>query len=298
MVIHPDALGTAWFWLVILSIKANKSGGSPMSQFNTIMDIFKLLEKSNCRQCGKKTCLAFAAAVFDGSLPLGDCPRVPPEVAEKYGMQPKKRKNNEPEIEKQLAELNAELMAIDLAETARRIGATYDGSKLTLKIMGKDFRLDAEGNISTDIHVNPWVAIPILNYILRCKGTPVKSEWVPLRELPSGKDFSRLFSQRCEKPMKKIADSYPELFADLVDIFNGQSVDHHYQSDIALVLHPLPLVPLLICYWHAEGGMGSEMNLFFDATAEDNLSIGGIYALGTGITRMFEKLALRHGVGD
>jgi hypothetical protein len=62
-----------------------------------------------------------------------------------------------------------------------------------------------------------------------------------------------------------------------------------------MVLYPLPLVPLLICYWHPEEGMGSNLILFFDATAEDNLGIGGLYALGTGITRMFEKLALRHG---
>jgi hypothetical protein len=161
--------------------------------------------------------------------------------------------------------------------------------------MGKDFGVDAAGNMVTDIHVNPWVTIPILNYILDCKGTPVKGEWVPLRELPSGKDWHRLFGQRCEKPLKKIADSYTDLFTDLADIFNGQPVDGHYQSDVALVLHPLPLVPLLICYWHAEAGMGSDLNLFFDASAEDNLGIGGIYALGTGITRMFEKLALRHG---
>ena len=30
-------------------------------------------------------------------------------------------------------------------------------------------------------------------------------------------------------------------------------------------------------------------------SAEDNLGIEGIYALGTGITRMFERLAMRHG---
>ena len=43
--------------------------------------------------------------------------------------------------------------------------------------------------------------------------------------------------------------------------------------------------------------MASNLNLFFDATAEDNLGIEGIFALGTGITRMFERLALRHGQG-
>jgi ArsR family metal-binding transcriptional regulator len=35
-----------------------------MEAFPNVMAIFKLLEKSNCRQCNEATCLAFAAAVF------------------------------------------------------------------------------------------------------------------------------------------------------------------------------------------------------------------------------------------
>jgi hypothetical protein len=238
-----------------------------MSEFKTLMDIFKLLEKTNCRKCDEKTCLAFAAAVFKGDRPLSDCPQIAPETARMHGGQPKKQIDNELEIEQQLADLREKLTKIDFAEAAKRVAAIYDGTRLVLKIMGKDFGVDAVGKIYTDIHVNPWVAIPILNYILYCKGAP----------------------------MKKIADSCAELFSDLVDIFNGRPVDGHYQSDVALVLHPLPLVPLLICYWHPEEGMASELNLFFDASAEENLGIGGIYALGAGITRMFERLAVRHG---
>ena len=266
-----------------------------MSQFNTVMDVFKLLEKSNCRKCNQKTCLAFAASVFNGSRPLSDCPQVATDVARFYSNQPKQSPASGFDVDQQLAELKAKLKDIDFAGRARRIGARLEGERLVLKIMGKDFKVDPEGTVSTDIHTNPWVTIPILNYILYCKGTSVSGQWVSMRELPSGKDWYRLFGQRCEKPMKKVADTYADLFADLVDIFNGQPVDNHYQSDVALVLHPLPRVPMLICYWHAEDGMASDLNLFFDASAEDNLGIGGIYALGTGITRMFEKLSLRHG---
>jgi hypothetical protein len=267
-----------------------------MSQFKNLMEIFKLLEKTNCRKCDEKTCLAFAAAVFDGNRPLSDCPHVPPEIVAMYGgVQPKKPTDNEIEVEKQLAELRARLAEIDFAEAAQRIGAAYDGRRLVVKVMGKDFGLDPTGKIHTDIHVHPWVTIPILNYVLDCKGAPVRGQWMPLRELPGGQDWYRLFGQRCEKPMKQIADSYADLFVDLVDIFNGRPVNGHFQSDVALVLHPLPLVPLLICYWRAEEGMESNLNLFFDASAGDNLGIDGIYALGAGITRMFEKLALRHG---
>jgi hypothetical protein len=125
---------------------------------------------------------------------------------------------------------------------------------------------------------------------------PVSGKWVPFREHKGGKKWHRLFGQRCEKPLKKIADTYTDLFNDMLHIFNGRQVENHYQSDISLVLHPLPLVPILICYWKPEDGLESSLNIFFDSTAEDNLNIESIYALATGLVRMFEKVTLTHGL--
>ncbi len=269
-----------------------------MPRFNNLMEVLKLLEKSNCRKCNEKTCMAFAAAVFSGRRPLSDCPQLDPQIAEQYADQPGKQANIEQQTSNLLAELKSRLDEVDFEGAAKRTHGVYDGKKLVLKIMGKDFGVDKAGTIYSDIHANPWVTGPILNYILHCKGVPERGKWVPLRELPSGMDWYRLFGQTCEKPMKKVADAYPELFSDLVVLFNGKPAESQFQADIALVLYPLPLVPLLICYWHAEDGMESNFNLFFDASAEDNLGIDGLYGLGTGITRMFEKLALRHGISS
>ena len=267
-----------------------------MAQFKTLMDVLKLLEKSNCRKCGEKTCMVFAANVFKGNRLLAECPQVPAEIACKYTAQPKKAEPIDQDREKQLAELKTKFMQQDLQETAARIGAVYDGTKLIIRIMGKKVEVDSSGKVATDIHTTPWMMVPLFNYILTCKGMPTGNRWIPLRELPSGKDWYRLFGQTCEKPMKKVADTYPDLFSDLVEMFNGQPVQDHYQSDVALVLHPLPLVPILICYWQPDEGLESDLNVYFDDSAEDNLGIEGIYSLSTGITRMFEKLALSHGI--
>ncbi|MCP4147099.1 MAG: DUF3786 domain-containing protein, partial [bacterium] len=97
-----------------------------------------------------------------------------------------------------------------------------------------------------------------------------------------------------EKPLKKVADNYTGLFNDVLELFNGKKVENHYDSDISLVLHPLPKVPVLICYWEPEDGLASDLNLFFDSTAEDNLNIEALYTLGVGLTMMFEKITLRH----
>ena len=95
--------------------------------------------------------------------------------------------------------------------------------------------------------------------------------------------------------MKKVADTYTDLFEDMIHLFNGRQVDNHYSSDISLVLHPLPKVPLLICYWRPEDDLASDLNIFFDSNAEENLNIESIYTLSAGLVIMFEKLALRHG---
>ena len=269
-----------------------------MVQLNSPMDVFKLLDKSNCRKCHKPTCLAFAAAVFKGEKQLDECPSLESEVIEQYGGKVANQLTSlEKEQEKAVEALKQKITTMDLSSAARKLGATFSGGKLTIKCLGKDFSVDTNGSLMTDIHVHSWITIPVLNYIIGGSGIPVSGNWVPFRELAGGKTWHRLFEHRCEKPLKKVADSYTGLFADMIRLFEGRPVENHYASDISLVLHPLPRVPILICYWKPEDGLASGLNIFFDSTAEQNLNIESIFTLGTGLTIMFEKLALRHGGG-
>jgi len=49
----------------------------------TGIEIFKLLAKTNCKECGFPTCLAFAMALASGKAELDKCPSVSDEVREK-----------------------------------------------------------------------------------------------------------------------------------------------------------------------------------------------------------------------
>ena len=44
------------------------------------LDIYKLLPKTNCRQCGLPTCLAFAMQLAKKTLPLEKCPFISAEA--------------------------------------------------------------------------------------------------------------------------------------------------------------------------------------------------------------------------
>lgn len=263
-----------------------------------VMEIFKLLDKSNCRECGEKTCLAFASAVFQGRKNIEECPRLDEKVCADFFFKKEKQTLIENNQEENLKILKNKITRIDLAKRAEEIKAKFSGNKLALKIFGKEFSVDQHGQLYSDIHVNLWVAIPFFYYILYGKGMPVSGEWVSFRELKDGPPRHNFFQKRCEEPMKQLADRYPDLFNDIVRIFGGKKVEQQYQSDISVVLYPFPRVPIMLCYWKAEDGLDSSLNIFFDKTADKNLNSEVIFTMGSGITQMFEKIIRKHGFQD
>jgi hypothetical protein len=237
--------------------------------------------------------MAFSAAVIQGQKRLADCPHLDDDAIARFEGKTGKRSPAEKKQEELLESLKGKIAALDFSTRAERIGAGIRDGKLVVKCLGREFEIDARGNIESQCHTHVWFSIPLLNYVLLGKGQAPAGEWVPFRLLNNGAAGSPLFEQRCEKPLKHIADTHTELFEDLIDIFNGTPSDN-FDSDISVVLFPFPKVPLLICYWRPEGELESQLHIFFDSTAEENLNIQTIAALGTGLASMLEKIMLKH----
>jgi hypothetical protein len=266
-----------------------------MSKPKNAAEVFRLLDKSNCRKCGELTCLAFAGAVFLGQKKLQECPKLAREDIERYSGKPDPQKAEETTRDAYLKKLKSEIVRLDLPTVAERVGGVFSDDKLTLKVLGKDFSVDTQGNLFSEIHINPWVAIPFLTYIIQGEGCQASGQWVSFRELRGGRAQYPLFQKRCEESIKRVADGYPELFNDIIHLFSARRVEPQFQSDISVVLLPLSRVPVMICYWLPEESLGSSLNIFFDETADRNLDIGSVFMLGTGLAEMFRKIALRHG---
>jgi len=165
---------------------------------------------------------------------------------------------------------------------------------LTIKCLGKDFTVDSEGNIISDCHINEWVMVPLLNYIIHSAGNDLSGKWISFRELSKETVWGSYFEYRVEKPLKQLTDTHPDLIEDMIGIFGGKQVENSFSSDISLVLHPLPKVPMLLCYTKPEEDIESKLNIFFDSSAEDNLRIDSIYRLCVGLLVMFQKITSRH----
>lgn len=265
-----------------------------MAQINNPLELYKLLPKSNCKLCGLATCLAFAAEVIKGQKSLDKCPHLENNIIEELDEKIIRQATPEELLKQILEPLQKEIVEIDFSASLERLGATLSGDKLTIKCLGKDFTVDSEGNMISDCHVNEWVTVPLLNYIIYSAGNDLSGKWVPFRELSNETIWNSYFEHKFEKPLKQLTDTHPDLIEDMICIFSGKQVENSFSSDISLVLHPLPKVPMLICYTKAEEDLESKLNVFFDTTAKDNLNIDSIYRLCVGILMMFQKITSRH----
>ena len=191
-------------------------------QMKNAMEIFKVLPRTNCRDCHVPTCLAFAAAVFKGEKNLEECPHVDKTVIEAFSHCNSDAQALDSEEEREFTQLKEKVAQVDLASSAERLGGKFFGDALTLKVLGKDFRVDSKGNITSECHVHRWVTTPILGYVISCAGKPISGNWAPLRELKNGAVWAGLFGQRCEKPLKQVADAHPDMFEFMVQIFSAK----------------------------------------------------------------------------
>lgn len=273
-------------------------------RINNPMEIFRHLPHTNCRQCNEKTCLAFSVEVFKGRKQLSRCPYVKADMIDRLsgdtGVPDDISVVNtiDEDMDAAVDRLKQKIAQTDLAAAAGRIGAVYSENILLIRVFDKPFSIDAHGNILTQLHLNPWILFPVLNYVLNSEGRAFSGKWAPFRELSGGRDRYPIFKKRVENPMKTIADADPALFSDILEFFLGKNAQHIIDADISMILHPLPKVPVMICYTLPEEGIESGLSLLFDAQADKNLDMDSFYTLSAGIVNMFEKIAARNAVGS
>ena len=260
-----------------------------------VLDIYRLLDRSNCGACGLKSCMAFAAAAAQGSRKLKDCPHLMQAAAEAGSAPPAERGisgRRPPEMPEGLKE---RIAAVDFVASQGRLGARLVDGRLAVKCLGRDFLIDHNGALTSESHVNFWVHVPLLGYVLNCRGREPTGEWVKFDQLRDALSRSDFFTIRCENELKRLADEHGDLFFDILGLFGREAPELGFAADRVFRFFPLPRVPFLLSYTAADGTFGSTLSLYFDRATDDNLDVESLFVLGMGLVEMFKRITARHG---
>lgn len=257
------------------------------------LEIYKLLPRTNCRDCGQPSCMAFAHALLREEASLESCPHLDKDTTGKLA--DILRENTPQEGFRDTIEaLRQKVSKLDLSKIAENLGARYEDGRLYITCLGKEFTVLDSGQLESVCHVNVWVELMLLNYCAHGGKGELTGKWISYGQLKSAAPTAPYFERRTEEPLRAIADSHTGMFKDLMEIFGGKVIDG-FDTDYSVVIHPLPKVPFLVLYTGAhEEGFDSRLRILLDSTATTFVPKEAITYIGRGIVEMFKKIASKH----
>ncbi len=268
-----------------------------------VVDIYKDLPRTNCGDCGKGACFAFATAVYLEAFPLERCPHLG-EVSRREmearldGSREAGAGRRPSSSEQALRSLLAALSDADLAESAAASGAEHvPGSApgveeaVIVRFLGAMYRVTRlDVTAETGDPPSVWVKVLLLIYLTRATesarasgrgaGAPERAPtagaegataaaWLGYRDLPNTLSKAQTFEACVARIAERFADAAPALETAATAI-GGRRVDAG-PADIGYRIDVLPRVPMLLLVWHPEEGFPAHGSLLLDRSALDYL---------------------------
>jgi hypothetical protein len=255
----------------------------------SVVDLYvKILPRTNCKDCGFPTCIAFAGMVVSEKLPLKNCPHIDPnllapaqeELNEQYALGKWLKKDMAAES---LSLAKEKTASMALEDIARRIGASLGAHDGPLKgidhivlpyfnrtvLISKDRVTDSTGG---DLTRNEQTVI----YIHMASGGTTS----PTGNMKSFKEFpntvSKIVSMRdqVETPLKETFSARRQALEIACKKTGGTNVKDRYESlDLAFQFRVFPKIFITLLFWDASEGFGADVKLLFDETILDHLDI-------------------------
>jgi hypothetical protein len=232
--------------------------------------------KSNCRECGFPTCLAFAAAVCATGVDIGKCQYIDRDGLE---IEVAGVELEEASRERDLAlveHLKGKVAGYDLAELAPKIGAGFRDGAIHFMYLGQQVVLGKEGiSLAGKEPEDPRDQILLYNYAHSGGGRQPDDEWIGMESLPNSIAKVRTLATYCEAPLTRLFTG--RRFRDLDDGIaraGGQGVDDQ-TADLALQFQVLPFIPQRVLFWEeeVEEGFEAKVKILYDHNVLDFLDI-------------------------
>ncbi len=263
-----------------------------------VLDIYRDLPRTNCGDCGKGSCFAFASSVYLEGTALDLCPHL--EGEQRAAMEERLRAGREQgegkkpaSAEQALVFLRGKMAEVDLEEVAARSGARYRSGPpeaLEVAFLGTPHSATRDDVTAADgAPPTIWVKIFLLIYFTRASGAPPAGEWVAYRELPNTVSKAKSFDACAARVAEAFSGRLAELEAAARRL-GGEALAFG-SADRAFRFRALPRVELLLLFWEREEEFPARASLLVDRGVLDYLDQEALVFLA-------EAFAARLGGGD
>jgi len=180
-----------------------------------------------------------------------------------------------------------ELAELDPDDVCRRSGAGWTGASYQIRLLGEDYLLTpgerrmvraevaSRGEEEVGSSEHSFVAV---HYLLNARDLPPSGELVGASELKGGKLF---FSAGAHSPdfssLEEVFVASPQAVGRAAEALDGGEVTH---GDAAVEVRALPRLTVSFIFWREDEEFPANVSMLFDRTADRQLPLDVILALG------------------
>jgi hypothetical protein len=256
-------------------------------------DIYKnILPKTNCGDCGIRSCFTFATLVVTSKVPLSNCPHIGPELVLKYQQDLDTQHAAGTFVKKDIAKEALEwakkrCSSMRIEDLPGRIGGNVkkiDGKEvLEIPYFLESVFISADGITKQDgSELSRLEQVFIYNHMAQGGTSQPAGKWISLQDLPNSTPKIHSIITYVENPLvKKFSGKKDALLAAGRRIGGTKTDGLNSTADLGIQFKPLPCIPLLLLFWDAvpEEGFEAQIKLLFDETIQEHLDIESIVFL-------------------
>lgn len=259
----------------------------------SVVDLYRdILPKTNCRECGFATCLAFASMVVSEKHPLKNCPHLDTETLDRCNSELTAQYAEGKWLKRDMAAdallwAKEKAASMKLADLPKRIGGELekrDGDTVLVLPYFDTKVVIGENDISKATGPELTRYEKVLLYIHMAQGgsaTPT-GVWKGLVEFPNTISKMKSMEDSVEAPIIDIFAGKKELFITAGEKAGAKNISDEVDStDVAFEFQPLPKVPVRVVFWDQieEDGIDAKVKFLFDETITNHLDIESIMFL-------------------
>lgn len=273
----------------------------------SVIDLYRnILPRTNCRDCGFATCMAFASMVVSEKLPLSKCPhltsetiaRYQPELEEQYRAGKWTRKDPAQDA---LIWARERASSMKIADLPERIGGTLvrdqDGEALELPYFTGTIRISETGIQTSDgSDLDRWEQVFLYNHMAQGGRRRPIGRWKAFDQIPNTVSKVKSMKAHVEDVLQNRFQGRVDVLRRACELCGGQTAtqadlpEGEGGSDVAMVFRPLPRIPILLLFWDADPleGFEARAKLLFDETIVEHLDIESIVFLSEHLIRRIQ----------
>lgn len=266
----------------------------------SVVDLYRdVLPKTNCRDCGFSTCLAFAGMVVSEKYPLKNCPHLDPAVVEQCNIELNEQYRAGKWLKRDMADdalawAKERMASMKLTDLPDRIGGTLEnqagGTVLVLPYFNTTVLISDHTITRGDgSALTRWEQVFLYNHMAQGGSRMPTGKWKGLVEFPNTVSKIKSMVDKVEIPLMQAFKGRGEALRAAAEKYGAIVVpkDQH-SADIALYFKALPKVPVMLMFTDQDldDGFPGSVKLLFDETIITHLDIESIMFLSERIKQM------------